>query len=224
MNPLCCLVLWSCLAAPAAAESPVAVEDEPRHRLRFVNEHVRVFDVLIPPGDASLFHTHVHDGLGVRLSDARIRDEPLDGESSEVSVTRGAVSFSHRPAPLTHRVHNIGATPFRIVFIELLPAAARADATRQTPTEGEVVVLDNERMRVTRRVLAPGQAIDMHEHALPGLAVALSDGRIAVDVADDEARTVKFKPGDTRWHGAGTKHAWRNAGAVAFEALEIELK
>lgn len=225
MNYLGGLVLSMCLFAPAAAQTPVPVEAEPRHRLRFTNEHVRVFDVLIPPGDVSLFHTHVHDGLGVRLTDARIRDEVLDGASYDVAVTRGGLSFSHRPRPLTHRVHSIGATQFRIVFVELVRGATQpSGAASPALVEDDAIVLDNDRMRVTRRVLAAGESIQMHEHALPGLAVALSDGRIAVDLEGDEARTVKFRPADTRWQAAGTRHSWRNAGAAPFEALEIEVK
>ena len=34
--------------AAGAAESIVPIEEEPQHRLKFQNQHVRLFDVLLP--------------------------------------------------------------------------------------------------------------------------------------------------------------------------------
>src|SRR5678815_1507493 len=76
-------------ATIVTVEPPVPIEKEPRHRLKFENPFVRVFDVLIPPGDSSLFHIHLHDGLSTRLTDARIRDEALDGTSEDSTLKRG---------------------------------------------------------------------------------------------------------------------------------------
>jgi hypothetical protein len=39
---LCCVVLYG---TPASAQSAVAIEQEPAHRLVLQNQHVRVFDV-----------------------------------------------------------------------------------------------------------------------------------------------------------------------------------
>jgi len=60
------VVAWLLIQAAAPvlpAQSPVPIEKEPRHRLKFENQFVRVFDVLIPPGDDSLFHIHIYDGV-----------------------------------------------------------------------------------------------------------------------------------------------------------------
>ncbi len=62
-----CLVLGS---ATASAQSAVPIEQEPAHRLVLQNEHVRVFDVWLPPGADSLWHVHRYDGVSVRLADA----------------------------------------------------------------------------------------------------------------------------------------------------------
>src|SRR5688572_24522516 len=103
---ICCLLLTSLV--PSSPPPPVAVENEPRHHLEFRNQYVRVFRVLIFPGDTSLVHTHRYDGFSVRLSDATIRDDVAGGTSEEITVKRGAVSFGYRPAPLNHSVSNIG--------------------------------------------------------------------------------------------------------------------
>ena len=222
------VVAWPVMQVAATivtAESPVPIEKEPRHRLKCENPFVRVFDVLIPPGDISLFHIHLHDGLSIRLTDARIRDEALDGTSEDSALKRGAISFAYRPSPLTHRVSNICDTPFRNIFVEILPSL-RASAGDRSPTTvtGYTLVLENERMRILRLVLAPGQSIDGRTHALRGMRIAVSEGEIVTDVPGEKRRMVKFEPGEFEWREAGASYSLRNVGSAPFEAVEIELK
>ncbi len=224
MTYLICLFLSLTFLLPISAQSPVPIEKEPRHRLQFSNQLVRVFNVLIPAGDTSLFHIHVNDGLSVRLGDARIRDEALGGTSEDIAVKRGAVSFGYRTSPLTHRVSSIGSTPFRNIFVEILPSTRKPPGVPQALVAGQTLVLENERVRISRLVLAPGQSIEMHTHALQGLGVAVSEGRIVIEVPGEKLRTVKFKPGDSQWYEGGTKHSLQNVGSAPFEAVEIELK
>lgn len=217
--------LWLTSFLPAFALSPVAVEKEPRHHLTFSNPSVRVFHVFIPPGDSSLVHTHLYDGLSVRLSDATVRDEAVGGASEDVAVKRGAVTFGYRPAPLSHSVSNIGSTPFRNIFVEVLPSAGAApEGVPQDLVAGQTLVLENERVRVSRLVLAPGDSIEMHTHGLRSFGIAVSEGTIAVEVAGRKLRRARIKPGDMQWHDGGTRHSLKNIGSAPYEAVEIELK
>jgi quercetin dioxygenase-like cupin family protein len=218
------VLLSLALSLSASAKSPVPIEQEPRHRLEFGNQYVRVFDVQIPAGDSTLFHTHVNDGVGLKLSDAHIRDEILDGKAEDLQVTRGEVSFSYRPNPLTHRVSSIGRTLFRNLFVEILrtdgdPPRAPLEALPADRT----LVVENERVRVSRQVIAPGQSLDMHQHTL-SLGIAISPGTISIELVGEQPRTIKLEPGDSQWQQGGIKHSWKNIGAAAFEAVEIELK
>jgi hypothetical protein len=224
MNYLICLFLSLIFFAPTFAQSPVPIEKEPRHRLKFSNQYVRVFHVVIPPGDKSLFHTHLSDGLSVRLADASIRDEVLGGAAEDISVKRGEVTFGYRPGPLTHRVTCTSNTPFRNIFIEVLSSAGiQRAAPLRALVAGQVLVLENARVRMSRLVLAPGQSIELAQ-ALPGLRVAVSEGRLDIEVPGEKGRTLKFQPGDTQWHEGAKKQVLRNVGSALFEAVEIELK
>ncbi len=225
MNSLTCLLLSIALLLPVSGQSPVPIEKEPRHRLKFENKYVRVFDVFIPPHDTSLFHTHVYDGFSIRQTDARIRDEALSGTPEDLTVKRGAVSFGYRPSPITHRVSNIGSTPFHNIFVEVLPSAGMSpSAPLPELPAAHPLVLENERVRISRLVLGPGQSTELHTHTLRGLVVAVSEARIAIQVPGAKLRTVKFKPGDTHWNEGGTKHTLKNVGSTTFEAVEIDLK
>ena len=140
-------------------------------------------------------------------------------------MKRGIVKFAYRPSPLTHKVSNIGATPFRNIFVEILPSSdAPASAPSPRADAGYELVLENERVRILRLVLAPGQFIDGRKHTLRGVRIAVSGGEILTEGEGEKSRTVKFEPGNYEWHGKGTKYSLRNLGLTAFEAVEIQLK
>jgi quercetin dioxygenase-like cupin family protein len=47
----------------APSNQPLPSEQEPHHRWKFQNQYVRVLDVLLAPGESTLFHTHFHDSI-----------------------------------------------------------------------------------------------------------------------------------------------------------------
>jgi quercetin dioxygenase-like cupin family protein len=105
-----------------SAGAPLPVEDEPHHHLVYENQYLRMLEVRLAPRETTEFHTHSHDNLAVRLSEAMFtRQDQGQGwvpiakvVPGEVSLTKGAES------PYTHRVRNAGPTPFRVIDVELL--------------------------------------------------------------------------------------------------------
>jgi quercetin dioxygenase-like cupin family protein len=225
MNSSITLLFSLTLAAPATAQAPVPIEKEPRHHLEFENSHVRLFYVRIAPGDTTLFHTHVNDNVGVRLTNAELSDVVPGGTPEKVLVNQGAVGFGHYPSPLTHSVSNVGSTPFHNMVVEILPSGNVAfTPPLLAAVAGHTPELENEHVRIFRVSLAPGQSTEQHSHDLPFLGVVITEGKIAVDRPATAAETVTFKPGDYRWHERGMRHSMRNVGSTSFEAVEIELK
>jgi quercetin dioxygenase-like cupin family protein len=102
--------------------SPLPVQDEPHHHWIFENQYVRVLDVVLPPGESTLLHTHSHDNVAVRLSDSIIQKQDIGGTWDNPSkVQPGEVAFSAGAKhPYTHRVKNVGPSTFRVMDIELL--------------------------------------------------------------------------------------------------------
>jgi quercetin dioxygenase-like cupin family protein len=102
---------------------PVPVQREPHHHVMFENQYVRVLDVFIPPGEATLFHTHEHDNLAVRISDGLVQTQ-MQGKDLQTAspVEHGSVVFSKGSgSPYTHRVEDVGTVTFHVIDIELLP-------------------------------------------------------------------------------------------------------
>jgi quercetin dioxygenase-like cupin family protein len=84
----------------------------------FENERVRVKDVSFPPGVADTgMHTHDLAHVGVILTDGRLAFTEKDGKKETVSFTSGSVGF--RGPNATHMVANPGATPMRVIEVEL---------------------------------------------------------------------------------------------------------
>src|SRR5512143_3934007 len=105
-------------SAGVSAQSTVPVTQEPRHHVTFANGDVRIFDVVVPPGDTTLFHLHGNDYTYITFGGAELVAEVMGSNAAPLSLHDGEVRFSR--APLTHRVSNPSKTAFHNLTIELL--------------------------------------------------------------------------------------------------------
>jgi quercetin dioxygenase-like cupin family protein len=113
---------WSKLTAKGTAEDPVPVEQEPHHRVIFENQYVRVLDVVVKPGETTLFHKHSLDNIPVILTGADNRTQfarkdwaPTPAKAESVGFIPGAAN------PYIHRINNQGSTVFHVIDIQILP-------------------------------------------------------------------------------------------------------
>lgn len=215
-------ISWIALGAGCALRSPTAVpvEREPWHRIALENQIARVYLIDLPPGTATLFHTHVRDGVGIKLADATISDETMDGPVERLAVQRGAVGFSHYATPRTHRVINTGITPFQNVFVELMRPAGAPQSFASPVTMP--VLLDNERVLASQSLLLPGQAAEL-DSVKGFVLVALTAGTIRITTKTSSA-TVTLRPGDVAWYGEGERYTFANVSDMPFESVEVWIK
>lgn len=210
--------------AQASTPSVVPIEQEPAHRPVLQNEHVRVFEVWLPAGEATLWHEHLHDGASVRLTDATVEDQSKDGKAESTRLHRGEVAYGAMPTARVHRVRNVGETTFHNIYIELLaPHDANADRAITAAPDPRTVI-ENDRVRALRRILAPGESTDMHVHASNGVGVPVTAGRLEISSPEGAKRSVEMKPGAAQWIERGTTHSLKNVGDAAIEIVDIELK
>src|SRR3989475_8139489 len=106
------------LPKSTSPQSPIKISGEPRHPPKFENEFVRVWDVTVPAGDATLWHVHRNDNVVVTLGDANLRLENAAAPPTEAQWKFGDVRFAK--ATYIHRAMNVGTTPFHNLTIELL--------------------------------------------------------------------------------------------------------
>lgn len=210
------------LSQSNSPQSPVEISGEPRHHPKFENEFVRVLDVTVPAGDATLWHVHRNDNVVVTLGGASLRLEKVGAPTAEVQWKFGDVNFGK--ATYIHRAINIGTTPFHNLTIELLksPQGPPGVPTQMGQTSRQPV-LENERVRVYRLSLAPGESTEVHTHQLSGLAVAITAGEVEITTQEKMDR-VTFAAGDLRWRDDVVTHSIKNVGKTRFQAVDIELK
>jgi quercetin dioxygenase-like cupin family protein len=189
---------------------------------------VRVFDVQVPPGAQTQWHVHSRDGLSIRLSDYQVEDQPANGAARMLQLHRGDISYGANPAPVTHRVRNVGPGPMRNLYIELqqppmsaqsAPATVAAAAAAERPA-----AFENERVRVLRRTLQPGESSGMHTHAADAVAVAMTAGELTLRSPGGQSRTVALGEGAVNWVAAGATHDLVNDGTAPLELVDVELK
>ena len=215
------VALLSALTLAAAPPAAVPIQNEPMHRLKLENEYVRVFDVLVPPKAHTLFHVHGHDYVFVTLGAARVRSERADGFSTDLDLKDGETRFTS--APLTHRAFNLAQTPFRNITVEILkPAGSPPESP--TPMPGHSLVLENDRIRIDRQILEPGESTGLHTHTLMSLGICVSPARIEYSETGGKTMTADLVAGQFSWHSAPRTHSLKNVGKSRFEAVEIEWK
>ena len=85
------------------------------------------------------------------------------------------------------------------------------------------VLIDNERVRVTRWRFAPGAATGWHRHEYDYVIVPLTDGTLRLVEPDGERDSV-LEAGAPYTRPAGVEHDVVNANDYEFSFVEIELK
>jgi len=207
------------------AKSPVELKGEPHHRLKFENRYVRVWDALIPAGDATSWHIHRNDNVVLTLGDASVRVEAVGSPPIETQPKLGDVGF--RRATYVHRTMSIGTNAFHNMAIEILslPRAPRNEAAITVVNSSRKPVFENDKVRVFRLSLAPGESTGMHSHPFPGLAVMITAGEIVIETPGiDKPGRATVSVGDVMWREDPTTHSIRNKGNTRFEAIDIEIK
>ena len=209
---------------PDVVPSAGDVEHASYHVPVFSNDYVTVLNVFIPSQRESGYHRHVLDSIAVLMSDSTRTNQTLGDEPvARPAQPRGTVTFTNYAAsPLVHTVAVQGQPAFHNIVVELVDPdpSGFSPATRAPPYELEI---DNERARVWRLVLDPGQEAPAITQNAPGIRVVVEGGEL-VESNDGADRLIAPRSGDFFWQEAGAMRAVRNVGATRLELVEVELK
>ncbi len=217
----CSVVVLAFAGWAGAQQGLVPVEQEPHHHVVLKNDSVLVTHVVIPPGEATLYHTHSYDRAAVHLTNNMITlQQPNQSESEPMPAKIGEISASTRQGePLTHRVRNTGPGPFEVIDVEFLQRPAQASGATAAP-----VAAENPSARIYNWVLAPGASSGQHTHERPYLVIAATTIQLKMTGPDGKTSIHEVKAGDFHWVDSKVTHTLANNGATEGQIVELELK
>ncbi len=86
-------------------------------------------------------------------------------------------------------------------------------------------LLENQRVRMVRWVLQPGESSPVHTHALDHISVIIHGSTLRDVELNGTAKEIAQKTGDATFNpGTGRTHSFANTGRSTFESIAIELK
>jgi hypothetical protein len=191
------------------------------------NNYVRITETAHPPGLAWQISAA---GFNRLLIGVGVGDVSLDqnGHREQQHWTPGHAVWI--AAGQTLGLKNAGPEPLQVTEVEL--KTSRGDHALPNPKmdpvvidpEHNILVLDNEQIRVFRSWREPGATEKLHEHVGKGRIAVLLTGLDATVKTNDGAVTVsRAGPGDVLWSGP-VIHATTNLGSQRFEMLIVEVK
>ncbi len=225
----CVLALLITLSGLARAQdgggdSAVGIEQEPRHKLVLNTPLLRAFDAVLQPGDTTLYHQHERDSVYVSIvgSDTQSQ-EPGKATETRAPNEPGKVWFrDNAKTPLVHKVSNIGKTAYRVIDIEAMAGASEREPLAPLP-QAYQPVLENDRVRVSRLVLAPGGQTELRPMPRPRLLVVVRASRMLIDWKPNHT-LFDPDPGDLHFMDRPGEQKISNNGDQTLELVQVELK
>jgi len=221
------------MASLAAAQVPVT--QEPRHRLVFENAQFRVLDVNVPPGDTTLDHLHDSDIVTVSMNGGTATRTQAPGQPwSQARPGRpagNAAVAEYFSKPESHRVENLGATPYQLFAVE---NRGRGGWSTGAPLSAAATTLaiESRAFRIYDVRLARETSQTSHVHAVPTVAVlingkAMSEGSEGPKTPGPSAPVglrQLDQPGQWVFVPHGESHHLVRLGTGDVHLVEIEVR
>lgn len=211
----------------ATPEFQVPAIREPHHFVKLDNKYARVLDVTVAPYDGTLYHIHENPYFWISIGAATLRGQTL-GARDIVNIEPADAEVRYSPV-ITHRVGNIGATPFRNITVQIqardeFSAAGSFRASPRPAGYQPKPALDNELVYIERLILEPGESTGRYTLPRSGLLIAARDGLISVERPGTSGHRIEMNAGEFEWHTGPTTHTITNVGKARFEAIEAVWK
>ena len=230
------------LPDPPGQDRIVPVYEEPRHRQVFKSGTTRILELIVLPGDTSLFHTHEDPIAYINLSTSALRTQELGKEWSQgggrgsargggaraagpgapaapAPAVRVTSTTSYAQTPATHRIANTGTGIVHALVVVNQTKGTGATTPKDAGFEG-TPELTNNWFRSYRFALPPGQS-GTHTHKAPAFLVQTSDGTAVTQGARLRALN---QVGDWAFFDAGVAHEMRNTSTATVEFVEVEVR
>jgi quercetin dioxygenase-like cupin family protein len=201
---------------------------EPNHHIAVDNWYTRVFKVELEPDKATVKHRHPHDFVTVTIGYAELSNEVTGKGPAKLTQNHGDVHYIVGSGP-SHIVHNLAATTFRNITVEVLHDKDKAGLSKWDVDHGTVslpgvtreIVVANAVVRVSKIELAPGAVLPKGQLVDHALFVADTE----LDLRDDSnTRPVKLPVGDVKWDEGASQLKLTNKSAKAAKMVVFEFE
>jgi quercetin dioxygenase-like cupin family protein len=227
-------------AEPAGQDRIVPVYEEPRHRQIFRSGTTRILELIVLPGDTSLFHTHEDPIAYINLSASALRTQELGKDWSQgggrgaaraggaaapaaapapAPAVRVTSTTSYAQTPATHRIANTGTGIVHALVVVNQTKGTDATTPKDAGFEG-TPELTNTWFRVYRFALPPGQT-GTHTHRAPAFLAQTSEGTAVARGARLRALNAA---GDWAFFDPGVAHEISNTSTGTVEFVEVEVR
>lgn len=220
------LLFNDALAADHEAYEPtVCIDQEPNHHLVLMSSSIRVFDVAFSPGGISLWHLHNKDSVLVCLDGADVPSEELGKEMvPRPPISSGQMYYKeYAKKPFVHRIRNVSPTNFRILDIEILKVQATLVHLSTLDSSFEVSI-DNDRVRVSKVIIRPGEEVAPIRFHGPHLLILMTDGYFTMAIPGQPKVTISAKRGHQHMEERAQTETISNIGDKNIEISIIEVK
>lgn len=210
------------IQSPIQPQSAVPVNDEPHHAHVFQNEYARVYNVTVPPLDATQLHQHDRPYLYLILGPADVINAVQGKPEARLTLEDGATRYA--AAGFAHIVRTDAGIPFHNITIELekpqesarnlpvksddrplgsCPQPVNAKGrNNQIPAEQAVSCFETDEVRLDLVRVEGGKDYAETAPRTAALLVAMSGANLDISLAGQHAEFLHA--GDVLWLPAGT--------------------
>lgn len=224
------------LASQALAQDPLTALPQ-AYKLQFENEWVKVTRVHYAPKEKLPPHQHTQSASAyVYLNDSGpvvFKHIGLAYGAVTRQPTKDGTFRLYQGLQEIHEVENLSDLPSDFLRVEfktepVSEKTLRGRFHREEYPAGEnfqKVQFENEQIRITRLVCAPGKTIELSTNATePTLVVALIPSTFKVNGSNAKSTAMKLEKGQTTWIPVGQQHRFYNAGGTPAEVLRFDFK
>ncbi len=210
------------IQSPIKPEGAVPVSAEPHHAHAFQNDYVRVYNVTVPPLDATMLHQHDLPYIYLTLGTTDVINAVAGKPEAHLLLEDGSTRYS--PGGFAHIARTDAGILFRNITVELVhpqaaprnlgdkasdrplgscpQSAAAANSNDQIPSEQVVPCFETDELRLELVKVIGGKDFVQSSPGTAALLIAMSDANL--DVSLGGQHTAFLHVGDVLWLPPGT--------------------
>jgi quercetin dioxygenase-like cupin family protein len=216
-------VAFLCAATGLSAQG--SINQEPHHKRLLYTNDLRMFDVTIPPGQATGDHVHEYDMVTVIISGVtlQIQRNGQDVGAPASSAAGTVIVGEHTGAPATYRLSNTGTADYRVLELEDLREGGGWPASTALTAAGTSVIKDTRAFTIYDVRLKAGTPETMHAHPWPTVVILVEGAMENGGIGGEEPVRLQ-KPGQWLFLPRGLSHTVSAAGGGDTHVVEIEVR